>query len=117
MQPTLGRIVYYTLSAEDADRINRLRTDGSIATRLHRAMQNFTPPHWPYGAQAHLGLIVQAGDVLPGMVVHVDNVTQWLELQVYLRGNDVLFVTDVKEGPDSKGNILGCWQWPPRMPT
>lgn len=112
--PTVGCIVHYILTEEDATRINRRRTDGnSIATRLARESQNLSPPHWPYGAQAHIGLQAHATDTLPAMVVYVDDATYWVDLQVFLRGNDVLFVTDVKEGPDRQGNVMGCWQWPP----
>jgi hypothetical protein len=116
MQVTLGRTVHYTLTEADAVRINRRRTDGaSIATRMARESQNLSPPHWPYGAQAHIGLPATAADILPAVVVYVNEPLQRCDLQVFLRGNDVLFVTDVKEGPDPQGNILGCWQWPARI--
>src|SRR5216684_8632794 len=101
MTPTIGRIVHYSLSAEDAQHINHRRTDGeSIKQRMFRADQNFSPPHWPYGAQAHIGVLAKGGDTLPALVVYVNPVTAEVDLQVFLRGNDVLYVAGALQATD-----------------
>jgi hypothetical protein len=116
--PTIGRIVQYRLSADDAKQINRRRTDGqSIAAR----MKNAIPPQegqngdtiygWPAGAQAHIGNNVQEGDIFPMMITRVwgDNPTSAVNGQAYLDGTDVLWVTSacVGEGPRT-------FSWPVR---
>lgn len=100
---TVGRIVHYRLSADDAARINRRRTDGaSIAERMKG-----TRPAWPEGAQAHIGNPVQAGDIFPMLITKSS--ASWCNGQVFLDGNDVLWVTSV-----AKGDTDGTWFWPPR---
>jgi hypothetical protein len=108
MKPTVGRIVHYMLTSDDADRINLRRTTGSsIRERIQAEM-------WSLGAQAHIGNHKSAGMVLPMIVCRV-----WpdeygpgvpgVNGQVFLDGNDQLWVTSAKEGPDR-----GQWNWPPR---
>lgn len=108
MKPTIGRIVHYRLTQADAAAINRRRTTGaSIASRL-------ADEKWPAGAQAHIGNPAYAGQVFPAIVVEV-----WpnehgpehdgINAQVFLDGNDTLWVTSVGEGEGP-----GQWQWPPR---
>ncbi|MDH4172187.1 MAG: hypothetical protein OEW90_00980 [Betaproteobacteria bacterium] len=104
MNATKGRIVHYTLSDQDSRAINRRR----VARTQDAA--------WPGGAQAHVGNATGAGDVLPMMIVQVwsDNVVNG---QVYLDGNDVLWVTSVpfSETPSVPGSyVQGSWCWPPR---
>ena len=56
MTPTIGRIVLYTLSEQDAVQINRRRTIGSaIADRLAYDRGDLMMKAWPTGAQAHIG--------------------------------------------------------------
>lgn len=110
MRPTVGRIVHYTLTSSNAEQINRRRTTGnSIADRLAES-----PPAWPAGAQAHIGNAAREGDVLPLLICRVwpdeygagvDGVNG----QVFLDGNDQLWVTSAKEGTEA-----GSWAWPPR---
>ena len=58
--PSLGRSVHYVLSTQNAEQINRRRTNGSsIAVRMKEV-----PPAWPAGAQAHIGNEAQEGQVL-----------------------------------------------------
>jgi hypothetical protein len=108
MQPTVGRIVHYTLTTDNAEQINRRRTTGkAIADRIPDGK-------WPAGAQAHIGNGAHAGDVLPLLICRV-----WpdeygpgvpgVNGQVFLDGNDQLWVTSAKEGTDP-----GTWAWPPR---
>ncbi len=106
-KPSIGRIVHYTLSDTDALRINARRTDGpSIQERL---LDNT----WPVGAQAHVGNRAAAGDVLPALVVAVQPNGQ-VNAQVFLDGNDVLWVTSRDEASEESGSHPGRWHWPQR---
>lgn len=108
MPPTIGRIVLYALTAEDALKINRRRTTGaSIAERI-------AAPVWPIGAQAHIGNPVSVGQEFPLMVVAVRPLTFILNGQVFLDGNDVLWVVDAEQGPPGDA-VQGKWRWPPRV--
>lgn len=109
--PTIGRIVHYVLSEEDAAQINRRRTNGaSIAERLTRA-------RWHEGAQAHIGNSAFVGMILPAIVVSSfgDSEDPPINLQVFLDGNDTFWATSrhLRIG-DQKG---GFWQWPPTAPN
>lgn len=112
-EPTIGRIVHYRLSAQDAERINRRRTDApSISERM-----NAEPPLWPAGAQAHIGNRVRAGDIVPMTIVRLWHTpgayeagVSCLNGQATLDGSDTLWTLSVKEG-DADGD----WFWPPRV--
>jgi len=105
MDPTLGRIVQYHLSAEDAATVLRRRTTSdSISNRLKD-----DPPRWPAGAQAHIGNLVMDGQTLPMMIVRVWE-DQTVNGQVFLDGCDVLWVTGVAHGVGP-----GMWRWPERV--
>lgn len=102
--PTAGRIVLYKLSEQDAQAINRRRTTGqSIAKRI---LDNL----WPAGAQAHIGNTVEAGDVLPAVIVKSWGVTptSCVNLQVFLDGNDTYWATS-----RNCGDMDGHYQWMP----
>ena len=101
---TLGRIVHYVLSEQEATEINRRRTDGpSIAARIKESK-------WPLGGQAHIGNQVEAGQVYPAISVRI-----WSDVmanfQVLLDGNDCYWATsrslDASKAP-------GTWHWPAR---
>lgn len=90
--PTIGRIVHYRLSADDATNINHRRTAATNANSGH------------FGAQAHIGNEVKEGDTFPMMVTRIWNGLSPESLvngQTFLDGNDVLWTTSVKvgEGP------------------
>ena len=111
MHITSGRIVLYTLSHQDADAINRRRTNGSsIAQRMTQS-----PPTWPEGAQAHLGNHASVGEVVPLIVVRVWPHAFGVEMpgvngQALLDGTDTLWITSAKEGTEP-----GTWAWPARV--
>lgn len=100
MQPTIGRIVHYTLSAQDAEQVNRRRTTGeSIRQRILERL-------WPEGAQAHIGNTVTKGELLPMIITGV--YSEWkVSGQVFLDGNDTLFKAGAQQGSG-----VGCWAWP-----
>lgn len=105
MKVTIGRIVHYVLTQEDADQINRRRTNGaSIAARIQDGK-------WPLGAQAHIGNTVTAGEVVPAMAVGIFSVGDDppVNLQAFLDGNDTYWATSRHEG-----TAPGTWHWPAR---
>jgi hypothetical protein len=74
---TIGTAIIYTLSAADAEAINRRRTNGgSIAERMKMCIA--APSYkgaedlkgevhgWPAGAQAHIGNEAKEGQRYPG---------------------------------------------------
>lgn len=106
---SIGRIVHYVLTAEDAERINRRRTTSrAIAERIEAGQ-------WPLGAQAHIGNPPYAGQELP-MIVAVVWPNEYgpnyhgVNGQVTLDGNDAYWVTSAKEGAGP-----GTWHWPERV--
>lgn len=115
MKPTIARIVLYTLSAADAEQIMRRRTSGSaIAERIKNNsitagdldQDEALPPTWPLGAQAHIGNDVKEGDVFPLLITRLWSAT-CVNGQVFLDGNDQLWVTSALEG-----TTPGTWAWP-----
>ena len=96
MIPTIGRIVLYTLSEQDAAQINKRRRDAQEHLREH--IENAT------GVAVHVGNGVSAGDVYPMIVTRAwgaDAPERLVNGQVLLDGNDTLWVTSVGvgEGP------------------
>lgn len=101
MPPTIGRIVHYKLTAEDAVAINHRREGlGSSAA------------DWPKGAIQHHGNHASEGQTFPAMIVVVHN-ELCVNLQVYLDGNDALWVTSAMLSPGSE-IAPREWGWPPR---
>jgi hypothetical protein len=103
-KPSIGRIVHYKLTESDVDRIVRRRTDAERyyhpSTGVHVA---------GHGEQRHVGNVPAAGDIFPMMIVRVWNDTH-VNGQVFLDGNDVLWVTSVREDADR----AGAFTWPTR---
>lgn len=110
--PTIGRIVHYRLTAEDAAEIDRRRTTrGSIAER----MADESWRHWPEGAQAHLGNPVSEGQVCPAIIVAVWSDT-CVNLRVMLDGTDEFWALS-RNPIDMDGlDIPGRWFWPEATP-
>ncbi|MFC4146604.1 hypothetical protein ACFO0M_10085 [Micromonospora mangrovi] len=99
MQPTIGRIVHYTLTTFDAEAVNRRRKDFADQS---------TPGNT--GFVGHVGNRVEAGDTYPAMVVRVFGADA-ANLQVFLDGNDTYWATSRPEG---EAGEQGRWIWPPR---
>lgn len=105
-QPSIGRIVHFRLTADQAVAINRRRDD----FKPH-PYQN---PAWPKGAQAHVGNHAVEGEVVPLIIVRVwpdefGTGKPGVNGQAILDGNDALWVTSAAEGTEP-----GQWSWPPR---
>ena len=99
-KPSIGRIVHYRLSEQDADHINRRRT--------HAAEQAQLGGH---NYPVHTGNSARAGDVYPATVVRVfDPSVSTANLQVHLDGTDAHWATSRTEGDTD-----GQWFWPPRV--
>ncbi len=98
--PTIGRFVRYTLSEQDAESVNRRREDWTADQA-----ENATA----IGFQAHVGNKAEAGQVYPMLIVRTwgDKPDSAVNGQVFLDGNDVLWVTSrsVGDGP-------GRYAWP-----
>ena len=115
--PTIGRIVHYRLSADDATQIHRRRTTGkSIADRMRQQVQLIDGTQdpvfgWPAGAQAHIGNDVHEGDVFPMLIVRVwgTGTESAVNGQVFLDGNDVFWATS-----RTVGDQPGTFNWPTR---
>lgn len=113
MKPSVGRIVQYALSEQDAAEINRRRTNGpSIADRIKSSA-------WPVGAQGHIGNEARAGQVRPMIVVQVwgEDEGSCVNGQVFLDGNDVFWALSRNQVPNdiSDDQKLGKWFEPPRV--
>lgn len=101
MTPTIGRIVHYTLTAEDAQKVNKRRQDA--------VESDFTEEGT--GAVIHYGEPVPEYCVFPMIVTTVDRGI--VGGQVFLNGNDTLWVYPVMEA-EHPGDP-GLWFWPPRV--
>lgn len=99
MTPTVGRIVQYKLTKYDAEAVNKRRTDAIENGAAHQAT----------GFVAHTGNSVDAGDVYPMLVVRVWSSGGSVNGQVFLDGNDSLWVTSATEGTSERQ-----WHWPER---
>ncbi|OKI47317.1 hypothetical protein [Micromonospora sp. CB01531] len=100
MQPTIGRVVHYTLNEFDAESINRRRKDFADQT---------TPGNT--GFQGHVGNAAEAGHTYPAVVVRTFGGSA-ANLKVLLDGNDDYWATSRTEGEPEQ---QGCWIWPPRV--
>lgn len=101
MTPTLGRIVHYTMSSQDAMRVNKRRKDASRSDVAKRDL----------GVVVHYGSRVSAGDILPAMITKVHENGN-LGLRVFLDGTDVFWVQAAQQAEETR--LGGRWFWPPR---
>lgn len=104
MTPSIGRIVHYKLTAEDAEAVNRRRKDADANRQNHRDAA--------LGYVAHLGNFAREGDVHPMLIVRVWGATTESSVngQVFLDGNDTLWVMSVGQGDDVRQ-----WHEPERV--
>jgi hypothetical protein len=95
--PSIGRIVHYRLTADDATQINRRRPTGVKAGA---------------GKIVHVGNPVAEGEAFPLIITRVWGAVDGgaVNGQVLLDGNDSLWVTSVMEGDG-----LRHWFVPPRV--
>ena len=95
--PTVGRIVLYRMSAQDAATTNQRRSHAKDKMEWHRLLKT--------GAQVHFGNTVNEGDVYPAIVVRVwgDQSTSAVNLKVFLDGTDDFWATSVSVG-EQPGN-------------
>lgn len=104
MIPSVGRIVHYRLSEHDALAITQRRDDA----RRSRIAHDKT------GAVVHVGNPVKAGDVYPMLITRIwaeePTETTAVQGQVFLDGNDNLWVTSVQQGDGERQ-----WSAPPRV--
>jgi hypothetical protein len=107
--PTIGRIVYFRLTNEQVDDINSRRT---TTASIHDRINGGT---WPIGIQAHIGNPNAEKEILPMVITKIcpdefgpgkDGVNG----QVFLDGNDSLWVKNVGEGVGP-----GQWAWPVKV--
>lgn len=103
MIPTIGRIVHYRLSADQAEDINRRRKHARDHMAEHHTNAN--------GAQVHVGNEVREGEAYPMIITQVwgQDENSAVNGQVFLDGNDLFWAKSVSvgEGP-------GTWSWPTR---
>jgi hypothetical protein len=93
--PTVGERVLYTLREHDADAINKRRRDA-----LNKDSNGITLARRELGAQIHCGNNVMEGDVFPMIITRVwgTKSDSAVNGQVFLDGNDTLWVTSVTRG-------------------
>lgn len=111
--PTIGRIVHYTLTEQDAVAINQRRAD-AVRPQLVPAEDGGTTQkrlaEQRLGAVIHAGNQVAEGDVYPLVITRVWNETPGtVNGQILLDGNDTYWATSRTpgEGP-------GFYAWPTR---
>jgi hypothetical protein len=90
----IGEIVQYTLDEQDADAVNKRRKDAQ-----NEDTNGLTLARRELGAQIHFGNRATEGDVYPMIIVRVwDDDDSVVNGQVFLDGNDTLWVTSVSRG-------------------
>ena len=100
-KPTVGRIVLYTLSEDDAQRINTRRSDAEANLVNIVSVGS--------GLIQHHGNKAEAGQTLPMVIVRVWSETT-VNGQVLLDGNDTLWKTSATKADDYVTS--GRWAWP-----
>lgn len=88
--PTIGRIVHYTVSEDDAKLIEQKRWELPTGSRGNR---------------------IEAGQVYPALIVRTWGATPEtaIQLQVFLDGSDTYWATS-----RTQGDGPGQWVWPQR---
>lgn len=102
MTPSIGRIVHYTLTADNAEHINKRRNDAILNMPQHASAAD--------GVQLHTGNTVSEGMVFPMIITSCGGAVtadSHVNGQVFLDGNDLYWATSVKAGDGP-----GCFAWP-----
>jgi hypothetical protein len=126
VKPSIGRIVHFRLSVDQAEQINRRRVSGGLAGIEVVPGGDIV---WPAGAVRHVGNIVGPGSVVPMVVTavwpeeyasnarlshHPEGTTYdgpgGVNGQAILDGNDSLWVCSAPQ----HASLTGCWFWPQR---
>lgn len=102
-KPSIGRIVHYVLTEDDATQINKRRAD------VFNIRERLVAGTWPLGAQAHVGNKVSAGQHVAVIVTGVWGTGQTVNGQAILDGNDSFWVLSALEGEGPR-----TWHWPER---
>jgi hypothetical protein len=107
MVPSVGRIVHYKLTQQDADQINKRRKDAR-----NKNAAGVTLASQELGAVVHTGNEVRAADVYPSVITRIWGSTDGSAVngQVLLDGNDLFWATSRLEGEGE-----GFWSIPPRV--
>ena len=100
-QPSIGRIVHYRLTKDQAEAINQ-RYEHAADRR--QVMQDLK-----FGFQAHVGNRPLEGDIV-AMVVTAVWGPEMVNGQCLLDGTDSMWVTSAHAGDGP-----GTWSWPPRV--
>lgn len=103
----IGYIGVYTMTADDANQVNRRRTDAALTMGIEntRIPPEVRPAGAPgrLGTQRHVGKDHALGDQLPCIVVFTpDGILA--DLQVFLDGNDTLWLTSVTQVQNTPGS-------------
>jgi len=110
-RPALGRIVHYRVTTEEAEATRRRRQDFLAFNRKHNwlpeGQRRISGEPGATGHQAHYGSHVEEGDTFPAIMTYVGEDGAWVNLQVFLDGNDSLYVIDPEFGDEP-----GQWSWP-----
>ena len=110
MIPTIGSIVLYTLSSQDAEAINRRRDDATKHMDAHRANAN--------GVMVHVGNRVEQGQQFPMIITRVwgPDATSLVNGTVMLDGSDTYWATSrgVDTTDAAQAPIAGMFRWPVR---
>lgn len=104
MIPSVGRIVHYQMSEHDVTQIEKRRADAR-ASQISGTNS---------GAQVHVGNPTRSGLVYPLLITRIfdlePNEESVVNGQVFLDGNDVLWVSSARQGHDD-----GQWHEPVRV--
>ena len=96
--PTIGQVVHYKLTAEEAEAINRRRRHADESRVVHQHT----------GTVVHTGNPAGSGDVYPMIITKVSatnaDEASAVNGQVFLDGDDTLWVTSALQGSE-----MGQW--------
>lgn len=110
--PKTGDIVLYELTDGDAQAINRRRADARDSLELHKHVKSGAIVHTGNSATGGItewadgsATIVSRGDIYPMIITRTWGATTEASVngQVWLDGNDTIWVTSVSESDQPRG--------------